>query len=159
MKCLGFKYEVRKEGYYVDRHEKPSKIEYHKHFVSQHLTYANGSAELKNKWLGPKDSGYQYKTEYRVKMVEYHVDACKAFQERMNEETKLGGKLSMRMSKEGKPLIMFGHDEAIFKQNLLTKKSWYSPDGISVWYQKMWPRSNDKWFPVKRARFWSRDNR
>jgi hypothetical protein len=27
---------------------------------------------------------------------------------------------------------MFGHDEAIFKQYLLTKKSWYGPDGMSV---------------------------
>jgi hypothetical protein len=27
---------------------------------------------------------------------------------------------------------MLGHDEAIFKQYLLTKKAWYSPDGISV---------------------------
>jgi hypothetical protein len=32
MKCLGFKYEVQKKGYYVDGHRKPSTIEYCKHF-------------------------------------------------------------------------------------------------------------------------------
>ena len=50
-------------------------------------------------------------------MVEFHVDSCTEFQERMNSETKFGGNLSMRMNKEEKPLIMFGHDEAIFKQH------------------------------------------
>ena len=50
----------------------------------------------------------------------------------MNKETKFGGNLSARLKKDEKPLIMFGHDEAIFKQYLLTKKAWYGPDGISV---------------------------
>ncbi len=40
-------------------------------------------------------------------MVEYHVNSCKEFQERMNEETKFGGNPSVRMNKEEKPLIMF----------------------------------------------------
>jgi hypothetical protein len=65
-------------------------------------------------------------------MVEYHVNSCTEFQERMNNETKFGGNLSVRMNKEEKPLIMFGHNEAIFKQYLLTKISWYGPDGISI---------------------------
>jgi hypothetical protein len=34
MKCLGFKYAVRKKGYYVYGHEKPGTIKYRKHFVS-----------------------------------------------------------------------------------------------------------------------------
>ncbi len=65
-------------------------------------------------------------------MVECHIDLCKEFQERMNEETKFCGNLRVRMNKDEKPLIMFGHDEAIFKQYLLTKKSWYGPYGMSV---------------------------
>jgi hypothetical protein len=65
-------------------------------------------------------------------MVEYHVDACRDFQEKMNKETKFGENLSVRLKKEEKPLKMFGHDEAIFKQYLLMKKAWYGPDGISV---------------------------
>ncbi len=143
MKCLGFKYEVQKKGYYVDGHKKPSTIEYRKHFVSRYLTYerrahrwiqivAKESTEIENKGLVPRDSGYRYMSENGEKMVEYHVDSCTEFQERMNEVTKFGGNLSVRMKKEEKPLIMFGHNEAIFKQYLLTKKSWYGPDGMSV---------------------------
>ncbi len=69
MKCLGFKYEVQKKGYYVDGHEKPSTVEHRKHFVSQYLTYehrahcwrqidAKESPEIENKGLVPRDSGY-----------------------------------------------------------------------------------------------------
>jgi len=143
MKCLGFKCAVRKKGYYVDGHEKPGTIEYRKHFVSRYLTYerrahrwiqidAKESAATENKGLVSRDSGYRYTTKNGEEMVEYHVDSCKEFQERMNSETKFCGKLSVRMNKEEKPLIMFGHNKAIFKQYLLTKKSWYGPDGISV---------------------------
>jgi hypothetical protein len=150
MKCLGFKYGVRKKGYYVDGHEKPGTIEYPKHFVSRYLTYerrahrwiqidaswiqidAKESTAIENKSLVPRDSGYRYMTENGEEMVEYHVDSCTEFQERMHSETKFGGNLSVRMNREEKPLLMFGHDEAIFKQYLLTKKSWYGPDGISV---------------------------
>jgi hypothetical protein len=32
MVCLGFKYEIRRKGYYVDGHEKPATIEYHRQF-------------------------------------------------------------------------------------------------------------------------------
>ncbi len=34
----------------------------------------------------------------------------------MNNETKFGGKLSVRLDKETRPLLMFGHDESIFNQ-------------------------------------------
>jgi hypothetical protein len=143
MKCIGFKYAVRKKVYYVDGQEKPGTVEYRKHFVSQYLTYerrayrwiqidAKESAAIENKGLVPRDSGYRYTTENGEEMVEYHVDSCTEFQERMNSETKFSGNLSVRMNKEQKPLIMFGHDEAIFKQYLLAKKSWYGPDGIFI---------------------------
>jgi hypothetical protein len=60
IKCLGFKYEVRRKGYYVDGHKKPATIKYHKQFVARYLTYEhrahcwiqinlNESAALKNK--------------------------------------------------------------------------------------------------------------
>jgi hypothetical protein len=119
MKSLGFKHEVRRKGYYVDGHEKPSTIEYHKHFVSWYLTYecrahhliqidAKESSILKNKGLVPKDSGYRYKTKNGEEMVEYHVESCKEFQERMNEETKFGGRLSVRMKKRGETIDNIG---------------------------------------------------
>jgi hypothetical protein len=65
-------------------------------------------------------------------MVEYHVNAYREFQEKMNKETKFGGNLSVRLKKEEKLLIMFGHDEAIFKEYLLMKKAWYGPVGKSL---------------------------
>jgi hypothetical protein len=46
----------------------------------------------------------------------------------MDKETEFGGKLSVRIGNE-RPLIMFGHDECIFKQYLLTKKAWTLPMG------------------------------
>jgi hypothetical protein len=52
-------------------------------------------------------------------MVEYHVDT---------QETEYGGRRSVRY-KEGKMLFIWGHDEAIFKQFLLTKKNWVGPNG------------------------------
>ncbi len=36
---LGFRYETRRKGYYVDGHEKPSTIEYRKQFVIRYLQY------------------------------------------------------------------------------------------------------------------------
>ena len=62
-------------------------------------------------------------------MVEYHVDASHIFQNRMNKETQFGGKLSVRLEETTRPLLMFGHHESIFKQYLLTKKTWKGPNG------------------------------
>ena len=62
-------------------------------------------------------------------MIEYHVDSCKNLQEKMNLETEYGGKLSVRKSPNEKALIVFGHDECIFKQYALSNKSWSMPDG------------------------------
>ena len=61
-------------------------------------------------------------------MVAYHIDICHLFQDGMNERTKFGGNLIVRLVKEEKPLLMYGHDESIFKQYLLTGKSWIGPN-------------------------------
>jgi len=50
----------------------------------------------------------------------------------MIRETEYGGKLSVWFSANNKPLIIFGHDECIFKQYLITKKSWIGPNGKNV---------------------------
>jgi hypothetical protein len=36
---LGFRYETRRKGYYIDGHEKPGMIEYRKQFVTRYLQY------------------------------------------------------------------------------------------------------------------------
>jgi hypothetical protein len=65
-------------------------------------------------------------------MVEYHVDCCHLFQDRMNKETKFGGELSVRKDPQEKALIMFGHDECVFKQYTMSTKSWIGPNGETV---------------------------
>ena len=69
----------------------------------------------------PRQAGYRYQTETSQEMVEYHVDTCDLFQQRMNEETKFGGRRSVGYE-SGRMLIIWGHDEAIVKQFTLTKK-------------------------------------
>jgi len=44
-----------------------------------------------------KGSGYEYIDELTGKpMVEYHIDACKEFMERKNNESEFGGDLSVQ---------------------------------------------------------------
>jgi hypothetical protein len=117
---------TKKKGYYVDGHEKPATIEYRKAFVQQYLTFEQRahrwiqitreeSKELEMKKLIPKDSGYKYTNEDGVNMIEYHVDCCHLFQDKMNKETIFGGRLSMHKDPQEKAPITFGHDECIFK--------------------------------------------
>lgn len=61
-------------------------------------------------------------------MVEHHVDASEEFHFRMKDEP-YGGKLSVRMQLNEKPLMIIGHDESIFKQYLISKKAWSLPTG------------------------------
>jgi len=139
MVCLGFKYEIRRKGYYVDGHEKPATIEYRRQFCRRYLTYERRahrwiqitleeSKTLEENGLVTPNSGYRYTDDTGQFMVEYHVDSYQGFQDKMDKETEFGGKLSVRIKNE-RPLIMFGHDECIFKQYLLTKKAWTLPTG------------------------------
>jgi hypothetical protein len=140
---LGFRYETRRKGYYVDGHEKPDTIQYRKQFVTRYLQYerrthgwvqiTNQEAmELEQKGYIKRNSGYWYVNANGNAMVEFHVNTCHIFEERANDGTKFGGNLSVRKKQEEKPLIMFGHDECIFKQYALTKKHWKAPSGAVV---------------------------
>ena len=80
----------------------------------------------------PRNSGYEYTNEKGVKMVEYHVDSCTLFQYNLNEMAIYGGNLRVRNPKHEKPLIIFGYNECIFKQYLLTKNNWMDPDDETV---------------------------
>ncbi len=56
-------------------------------------------------------------------MVQYHVDTCEMLQNQMNKETKHVDEETG--CKECKMFFfIFGYDDAIFKQYLLTKKNW-----------------------------------
>ena len=66
-------------------------------------------------------SEYQDKDETTgVEMLEYHVDTSNKLIERVT--THLGGNLSIYFPIEQKPLIVFGHDECIYKQFLMSAK-------------------------------------
>jgi hypothetical protein len=143
MQKLGFRYEPRRKGYYVDGHEKPATIEYRKQFVTRYLSYEqrahrwiqlplSEALELEEQKLIPKNSGYRYRDDKGDSMVELHIDSCHKFEEKANKETKFGGWLSIRKAEEEKALIMFGHDECIFKQFHTTNKSWKAPNGETV---------------------------
>jgi hypothetical protein len=90
------------------------------------------SQAIEEKGLVAKNSGYKYTDKNGIDMVEYHVDSSYLFQDQMNKETEFGGKLSVRLEQHECPLIIFGHDECIFKQFHVTKKAWLGPNGKTV---------------------------
>ena len=92
----------------------------------------NRSLELIEKSFILKGSGYKYADTDGCAMVKYHVGSCSIFQDEINKDTEFGGRLSVRKPENMKPLIIWGHDECIFKQYLLTNKSLYAPDGEAV---------------------------
>ena len=96
LKVLGFKYETRKKYYFADGHEKDAMKKYRKKYVKKML-------ELERRmyrWTHlPKDEVKKYVKEYNLlaecgyhfrhpvtgeEMVEFHVDSCKEFQNKMN---------------------------------------------------------------------------
>jgi hypothetical protein len=85
----------------------------------------------------PTGAGYRYNHPLTgEKMVEYHVDTHDSFQEKMSNETWLGGRRSVRYP-IGKLLIILGHDEMIKKQFYLLRK-----DGQAqmVWSDQPYPK-------------------
>jgi hypothetical protein len=58
----------------------------------------------------------------------------------MNKKAKFGGNMSVRLNREEKLLIIFGHNGAIFKQYLLTKKHGMVWMEYLCWYKKMMDR-------------------
>jgi len=137
---LGFKYEARKKGYYVDNHEKPETVAYRRHFIKRYLKYEfrmfrwiqlsleEVKAMEENSEID-EGLGYRYKNAENEDMVEFHVDQHPSFQDGVSN-TLYGGNWSVRIPANAKPLICFGQDECIFKQFFtFTPKAWTAPDG------------------------------
>jgi hypothetical protein len=105
---LGLKYEPRQKGYDVDGHEKADTINYRHKFIEHYFQYElrafrwiqisqEEAHDLEQAGIIVKGSGYNYnQPETGLPMVEYHVDTCELFQERMNAETTFGRKRSVR---------------------------------------------------------------
>ena len=52
-----------------------------------------------------------YKDDEGLVMVEYQVDLHNIFQKWIDEETTYGGRLSVRIDMDIRPLIIFGYNE------------------------------------------------
>ena len=90
------------------------------------------AAQLETDEMVPKGSGYSYLNSSGDRMREYHVDSfepekSKALLQQL-VTTDFGGNLSVRFDSSLKPLVIFGHDECIFKQFLMPSKQWYGPN-------------------------------
>ena len=142
MRLTGFEYEHQQKGYFINGHEKQGTIEYQQwSFVQCYLNYEQKifqwiqllleEAEcLEKNGMIQENTGYHYKDlTTGVNMVEYNVDICELFQERMNQETQFSGTVSVRKGEQVHLLIILGHDKCIFKQYSLTKKAWIGPNG------------------------------
>ena len=74
--------------------------------------------------------GYSYVDPItQLKMVEFHVDDHRGFQDKMNATTRFGGNLSVCKPRDRKSIIGFGQDKAIMKQCCFTTKAWTAPSG------------------------------
>ena len=88
---------------------------------------ATEANELEKRGEVAEGSGYKYTTNNGIAMVEYHCDTVKSLKPEWIT-TSLGGNLSVRIPPDQKPLIIFGHDECIFKQFTMVNKQWYGPN-------------------------------
>ena len=64
--------------------------------------------------------------------IEYHVDDHPTFLELGAAAHRFGGLLSVRMPPNVLPIMLFGQDEAIFKQYLSHWKAWTAPGGLKA---------------------------
>ena len=96
------------------------------------------AALLEEQGMIPRQSGFHYKDESTgIDMVEYHVDACKVFSEKMKQETEFGGNLSVRFPHNNKPLIVFGYDEVFLSSTHLPRNHGLGQMAKVYWFQKM----------------------
>ena len=139
MHACGFRYKKREKHYFVDGHERPETIAYRPVFTRKYLAYEvrahrwiqvtleeSNALVLSDKITA--GSGFGYKTDDGIDMVEYHVDASYVFDERLSL-LPFGGNLSVRKPIDTKAVIFVGQDEAIFKQFLFLMKMWVGPNG------------------------------
>jgi len=141
MNTLGFRYDYRRKGFYFDGHEKEATVAYRQRFCERYL---EGEKKML-RWIQidekeakqyeengelAEDTGYRYTDDATGKnMVEYHVDDCDDFHKIMERETAFGGRRSVRFTEDEPCTVIIGHDEAVIKQFLLTKKGWFGPNG------------------------------
>ena len=138
MHACGFRYKKREKHFFVDGHERPETIAYRPVFTRKYIDdeirayrwiqmTLKESQELEANGSVAPYCGYNYAVD-NVDMVEYHIDASYAFEERLCL-LPYGGNLSVRKPTDSKIVVFIGQDEAIFKQFLFLTKMWVGPNG------------------------------
>jgi len=143
IRMLEFNYSLRKKQYFVDRHED------HKAHRSLYIQERlNGEIhqpvwvqilalefkELQNDGtLSSTTKEYTYQNEDGMVMVEFHVDCDRGDKILQRLKSSLyGGNFSVQRPQNNTKAILFGHDEAIMKQNQFTPRSWVMGDGTAI---------------------------
>ena len=151
MHALGFKYETRRKHFYVDCHEKPEVTAYRdkvwcpRYFERElrahrwvWLTPNEVDKMIKDGKLDNDHSGILFTADNGKEMVEFHVDSHEDFHALGAEQHEFGGRLSHRIPDGANPVIIFGQDEAIFKQFSSMWKAWSGPGGLKA----IWPKDD-----------------
>jgi hypothetical protein len=139
MNHLGYKYCKQTKHYFNDKHEDETNVLYRNDFTRRYFGYEKRA----HRWIQVTKEeaeklvrdgkvhhrlGCHYKDSDGNEMVEYHVDDSDCLF-KMGSSLKYGGNLSHKMKADEKPLVMFGQDEAIFKQYLLSPRAWCGRNG------------------------------
>jgi hypothetical protein len=74
---------------------------------------------------------YALAGHYNDDRVEFHVDTCAFLHEGASRRYKYGGKTSIRVKLDAhnKASIIFGQDDSVFHQYLLSTRQWVGPKG------------------------------
>ena len=143
IRMLEFNYSLRKKQYFVDRHEdhKTHRTIYIQKRLDDEIHQpvwvqisASQFRDLKNDGtLSSSIKEYTYQNEDGKDMVEFHIDCDKgdAILRRL-ENSLYGGYFSVRRPQNNSKVILFGHDEAIMKQNQFTPRAWVMGDGTAI---------------------------
>jgi hypothetical protein len=145
LRRLGFSYDTRKKSFFVDGHERQDVVSRRNEFCVDYLSklepkthrWIQVTKETVETWLAEKKMsdddtrGYHYTSTDNVEMVEYHVDDCDLLFDLAEDMGfgAFGGNLSVRKPPDAKPLMIFGQDESVFNQFLLSNQQWVGPQG------------------------------
>lgn len=136
---LGFTYNTKQKGYYVDGHERSDVIASRKVFCETYLTdiepkclrwihVSQHELETTHSVLNP-EFGYRFVDADGKSQIEFHVDYCTSCDS--EDKALLVGKnpmISIRAPLGSTPIEIFGQDESVFSQFIFPTKSWIGPN-------------------------------
>ena len=143
MHVLGFRYEAKKKHFYVDTHKAPEVVKYRDEvwgprYMERELRmhrWIRMSVEEAKVFIEKGEIGEGQGHRFTCngeERIEYHVDDHPTFLELGAAAHRFGGLLSVRMPPNVLPIMLFGQDEAIFKQYLSHWKAWTAPGGLKA---------------------------